>query len=89
MARRKVVRMEKARDKAQRLEGYRCTLADGAVVTAWVTEDLLTTELLGWDLKAACKEAVERVAEKDIVDGTVRLQGALLDEVERAGRGGR
>ena len=89
MARRKVVRLEKVRDKAQRLEGYRCTLADGTVVTAWVAEDLLTTELLGWDLKAACKEAVERVAQKNIVDGTVHLQGALLDEVERAVRGGR
>lgn len=89
MARRKIVRMEKVRDKAQRLEGYQCTLADGTVVTAWVAEDLLTTELLGWDLKVACKEAVERVAEKDIVDGTVRLQGALLDEVERAARSGR
>jgi len=89
MARRKVVRMGKVKDKAQRLEGYQCTLADGTMVTAWVAKDLLTTELLGWDLKVACKEAVERAAEKEIVDGTVHLQGALLDEVERAARGGR
>jgi hypothetical protein len=81
--------MEKARDKAQGLEGYQCTLADGSIVTAWVAEDLLTTELLGWDLKVACKEAVERVAEKDIVDGRVHLQGTLLDDVERAASGSR
>jgi hypothetical protein len=81
--------MEKVRNKAQRLEGYQCTLADGTMVTAWVAEDLLATELVGWDLRVACKEAVERVAEKDIVDNTVHLQGELLDEVERAARGGR
>ncbi len=89
MARRKVVRMEKVRDKTRRLEGYQCTLADGTMVTAWVAKDLLITELLGWDLKVACKEAVERAAANEIVDGTVHLQGTLLDEVERVARGGR
>ncbi len=89
MARRKITRMEKVRDKAQRLEGYQCTLADGTMVTAWVAEDLLTTELLGWDLKVACKETVKRVAEKHIVDGAVHLEGKLLDEVENVARGGR
>ena len=89
MARRKVVRMGKVKDKAQRLEGYQCTLADGTMVTAWVAEDLLTTELLGWDFKVACKKAVERVAAKEIVDGILHLQGTLLDEVERVARGGR
>ncbi len=89
MARRKVTRMEKVRDKAQRLEGYRCTLSDGTVVTAWISEDLLTTELLGWDLKAACKEAVERASDKHIVEGNLYLQGELLSAVERVARGRR
>ena len=83
MARHKILDMEKRRDRSRRYAGYLCTLANGQKVHAWVSADELDVEFHGIDLKAACKLAVERAAEKDLVAGEVLVPRALLIEVEQ------
>jgi hypothetical protein len=82
MARHKVLDMEKKRDRARRYSGYLCTLNGGRQVYAWVSSDELDIEFHGIDLKAVCKLAVERAAEKDIAAGEVLVPRSLLVEVE-------
>jgi hypothetical protein len=90
MAKAKIVDMEKKRDRARRYAGYRCVLDDGRSVHAWVSTDDLDLEFHGLDLKAACKLAVERAAEKDLASGEVIVSRPLLIEVEaREHAGGR
>ena len=90
MARRKVVDMERKRDRGRRYAGYRCTLADGRSVEAWVSADDLDIEFHGIDLKTVCKLAVERAAESEITAGEVLVPRTLLVEVEeRQQTGGR
>jgi len=82
MARHKIIDMERRKDRARRYAGYRCTLDDGRGVLAWVSADDLDLEFHGLDLKAACKLAVERAAEKDLANGEVIVPRSLLIEVE-------
>lgn len=82
MARRKIVDMEKKKDRARHYAGYRCTLDDGRSVHAWVLSDDLDIEFHGLDLKAACKLAVERASEQDLAKGELLVPRALLIEVE-------
>jgi len=90
MARQKVLDMEKKRDRARRYAGYLCTLAGGRKVHAWVSTDELEIEFHGVDLKAVCKLAVERAAEKDLTAGEVIIPRTLLVEIEaREHAGGR
>lgn len=90
MAKAKIVDMEKKRDRARRYAGYRCVLDDGRSVHAWVSTDDLDLEFHGLDLKAACKLAVERAAEKDLASGEVIVSRPQLIEVEaREHAGGR
>jgi hypothetical protein len=51
-------------------------------VHAWVSADELDIEFHGIDLKAVCKLAVERAAEKDIAAGEMLVPRALLVEIE-------
>jgi hypothetical protein len=90
MARRRIVDMEKKKDRARRYAGYRCTLDDGRGVNAWVSADDLDIEFHGIDLKAACKLAVERASDADLTNGEVIVPRSLLIEVEtREQTGGR
>jgi hypothetical protein len=90
MARRKIIDMEKKKDRARRYAGYRCVLDDGRSVHAWVSSDDLDIEFHGLDLKTACKLAVERAPEKDLESGEVIVPRSLLIEVEtREHPGGR
>jgi len=90
MARRKIVDMEKKKDRARRYAGYQCTLDDGRSVHAWVRNDDLDIEFHGLDLKTACKLAVERASEQDLANSELVVPRALLIEVEaREQTGGR
>ncbi len=88
MARHKIINMEKKKDRARRYAGYCCTLEDGRRVHAWVAADELDLEFHGLDLKAACKLAVERASEHDLVQGELVVPRALLIEVEARGQAG-
>ena len=82
MARLKILDMEKKKDRARRYTGYVCTLNGGKKVSAWVSTDELDLEFHGIDLKAVCRLAIERAAEKDIAAGEVIVPRSLLMEIE-------
>ena len=89
MAKRRVIDMEKRRDKSRRYAGYHCRLQDGRHVDAWVSVDELEMEFHGIDLKTVCKLAVERAAEAELTKGEVMVARGLLTEVENREHFGR